>query len=78
MLEVLEDVPNPDIVLVCCGGGGLVSGVAATLSLMGHRNCRVYAIEPEGGIEAICVVMGLLYFFIFILVVAVVVFIYSF
>ncbi|KAK3768908.1 hypothetical protein RRG08_060346 [Elysia crispata] len=47
-LELLEDVPDPDVVLVCCGGGGLVSGVAATLSLMGRRNCRVYAVEPEG------------------------------
>ncbi|GFO14409.1 L-threonine dehydratase catabolic tdcb-like [Plakobranchus ocellatus] len=46
--ELLQDVPDPDIVLVCCGGGGLVSGVAATLSLTGHRNCRVYAVEPEG------------------------------
>ncbi|RUS85820.1 hypothetical protein EGW08_006449 [Elysia chlorotica] len=47
-LELLEDVPSPDVVLVCCGGGGLVSGVAATLSLSGLRNCRVYAVEPEG------------------------------
>ncbi|GFS03635.1 L-threonine dehydratase catabolic TdcB-like [Elysia marginata] len=47
-IELLEDVCDPDVVLVCCGGGGLVSGVATTLSLLGHRNCRVYAVEPEG------------------------------
>ncbi|KAH9510116.1 hypothetical protein Btru_043507 [Bulinus truncatus] len=47
-LEVLEDVPDPDVVVVNCGGGGLVSGVAAGISLSGHKNCRVYAVEPEG------------------------------
>ncbi|OWF45249.1 uncharacterized protein LOC110457279 isoform X1 [Mizuhopecten yessoensis] len=47
-LEVLEDGVKPDVVIVCCGGGGLVSGVAATLKLSGLSDCRVYAVEPEG------------------------------
>ncbi|XP_059175865.1 L-threonine dehydratase catabolic TdcB-like isoform X2 [Physella acuta] len=47
-LEVLEDVPDADVVVVCCGGGGLVSGVGAGISLSGHRRCRVYAVEPDG------------------------------
>ncbi|XP_005111982.1 L-threonine dehydratase catabolic TdcB isoform X2 [Aplysia californica] len=46
-LEVLEDVRNPDVILVCCGGGGLVSGVAAAVSLSKVSNCRVYAVEPQ-------------------------------
>ena len=48
-LEVLDAVPQPDIVLVCCGGGGLVSGVAAAIKLTGHTDTRVIAVEPEGG-----------------------------
>lgn len=47
-LEILEDGVKPDIVIVCCGGGGLVSGVAATFKLSGLSNCEVYAVEPEG------------------------------
>jgi threonine dehydratase len=45
-LEVLEDVPDPDIVLVPVGGGGLVSGVATAVK---GRNAatRVVAVEPE-------------------------------
>jgi len=46
-LEFLEECPDPDIVLVCCGGGGLVAGIAAAVSLAGVKGCRVYAVEPE-------------------------------
>ena len=48
-LEVLEEIPNPDVVIVCCGGGGLVSGIAAAVSLAKVKGCRVYAVEPESG-----------------------------
>ncbi|KAK0063817.1 L-threonine dehydratase catabolic TdcB isoform X1 [Biomphalaria pfeifferi] len=47
-LELLEDVPDPDVVVVNCGGGGLASGVAAGISLSGGKDCKVYAVEPEG------------------------------
>ncbi|KAK3104194.1 hypothetical protein FSP39_025172 [Pinctada imbricata] len=47
-LEVLDECSDPDIVLVCCGGGGLVSGIAAGIKLSGKDACRVYAVEPEG------------------------------
>lgn len=30
-LEILEDFPDVDVVLVCCGGGGLVAGVATAI-----------------------------------------------
>jgi threonine dehydratase len=49
-LELLEDMPDlgkGDVVAVCCGGGGLVSGVAAALKLKGCQ-ARVVAVEPEG------------------------------
>jgi len=45
-LEILEDVPDADVVLVQVGGGGLVSGI--TTAVKGLKpNARVVAIEPE-------------------------------
>ena len=47
--EILEDCPDADIILVCCGGGGLVSGCAAAVKLRGaNPGCQVIAVEPEG------------------------------
>jgi threonine dehydratase len=45
-LELLEDSPDPDVVLVPVGGGGLVSGIATAVK---GRNpaTRVVAVEPE-------------------------------
>lgn len=46
-LEVVEQVPDVDLVLVGVGGGGLISGVAAAVKA--HRpNAKVIGIEPEG------------------------------
>jgi threonine dehydratase len=42
-LELLEDVPGLDTVVVGVGGGGLVSGVVAALD----GRARVIAVEPE-------------------------------
>jgi threonine dehydratase len=44
-LEILEDVPDVDTIVVACGGGGLVSGIAAACVPAG---VRVVAVEPEG------------------------------
>ena len=44
-LEILEDVPGVETVVVACGGGGLVSGIAAACVPAG---VRVVAVEPEG------------------------------
>ena len=45
-LEILEDLPEADVVLVQVGGGGLVSGIATAVK--GRRpEARVIAIEPE-------------------------------
>lgn len=46
-LEVLEDVPEPDVVFVAIGGGGLISGVAAAIKLQRPR-VRVIGVEPVG------------------------------
>jgi threonine dehydratase len=45
-LELLEQVPELDIVLVPVGGGGLLSGTA--LAVSGHHtSCQTIAAEPE-------------------------------
>src|SRR5437016_683356 len=45
-LEMLEDAPEADVVLVQVGGGGLVSGIATAVKGM-KPGVRVVAIEPE-------------------------------
>ena len=45
-LEVLEDLPEPDAVLIPYGGGGLTSGIASAFRQM-RPETRVYAVEPE-------------------------------
>ncbi|XP_025108678.1 uncharacterized protein LOC112572905 isoform X2 [Pomacea canaliculata] len=47
-LEVLDAGIEPDVVLVSCGSGGLVAGVAAALQLVSRKPVLVYAVEPEG------------------------------
>jgi threonine dehydratase len=47
-LEILEDLPEPDAVLVPFGGGGLVTGIASALRAL-RPETRVYAVEPETG-----------------------------
>jgi threonine dehydratase len=41
-LEIVEDVPETDVVVVPVSGGGLIAGVASAL------DCRVVGVEPEG------------------------------
>ena len=45
-LELLEDLPDLDVVVVGVGGGGLISGVAAALKER-RPEVRVYGVEPE-------------------------------
>jgi threonine dehydratase len=45
-LEILEDVPEADVVLVQVGGGGLVSGIATAVKGL-KPDARVIAVEPE-------------------------------
>ncbi len=47
-LEILEDLPDPDVVLVPWGGGGLSVGVASAIKAL-RPQTRVEAVEPETG-----------------------------
>ena len=50
-LELIQEVGNLDILLVCCGGGGLLSGCAiATRQL--SPNCRIIGVEPANADDA--------------------------
>ncbi|HEV8489097.1 MAG TPA: pyridoxal-phosphate dependent enzyme [Candidatus Limnocylindrales bacterium] len=46
-LEILDDLPEVDVVIVGIGGGGLISGVAAALK-ESSPGARVFGVEPEG------------------------------
>ncbi|MCW6035249.1 threo-3-hydroxy-L-aspartate ammonia-lyase [Spirulina subsalsa FACHB-351] len=49
--ELLEEVGDLDYLLVCCGGGGLLSGCAiAAKTLSPH--CRIIGVEPRAGDDA--------------------------
>lgn len=51
-LEVLEELPDTDIMLVPVGGGGLIAGVAAAAKLK-NPNIKIIGVEPEGAASAI-------------------------
>ena len=44
-LELLEQEPLVDIVLVCCGGGGFLAGVTAAIRLSGNNRVKIYGVE---------------------------------
>jgi len=46
-LELMEQAPQLDAVIVPIGGGGLCAGVSTAVRLLSER-CRVYGVEPEG------------------------------
>ena len=45
-LELLEDIPELDVLVVGVGGGGLISGVAAAVKAL-RPGIRVIGVEPE-------------------------------
>jgi threonine dehydratase len=60
-LEILEDLPNVETVLVPVGGGGLISGVAAAIKLsnlelgrpqLSHPQVKIIGVEPELAADA--------------------------
>jgi threonine dehydratase len=47
-IEILEDLPDPDVVLVPYGGGGLTVGIASAIRSLAP-SVRVCPVEPETG-----------------------------
>jgi threonine dehydratase len=48
-LEIVEDMPDCDVVAVPVGGGGLLAGVSGAVASSGRgAPCRTVAVEPEG------------------------------
>lgn len=45
-LEILEDVPDPDDVVVAIGGGGLIAGIAGLIKAL-RPGTRIVGVEPE-------------------------------
>jgi threonine dehydratase len=50
-LEILEALPNVDIVVVPVGGGGLISGIATAVKETDRDVC-VVGVEPQGAADA--------------------------
>ncbi len=48
VLELLEDVPDIDVLLVCTGGGGLLAG-SAVAAVAKRPHVEIYGVEPEAG-----------------------------
>lgn len=49
--ELIEEVGPLDYLLVCCGGGGLLSGSAVAASALAPH-CKTIGVEPEAGNDA--------------------------
>ncbi|MEO9176224.1 MAG: threonine/serine dehydratase [Gaiellales bacterium] len=47
-LELIEDLPDLDAVVVPWGGGGLTCGIASALRVL-RPEARIYSVEPETG-----------------------------
>src|SRR5258708_6328778 len=51
-LEILEDLPDVETVLVPVGGGGMLSGISAAIKLGAQHPVKVIGIEPEFAADA--------------------------
>ena len=45
-LEIIDDLPDPDAVLIPWGGGGLTTGIASAVKAL-RPETKIYTVEPE-------------------------------
>lgn len=50
-LEILDELPDTDIIMVPIGGGGLISGIATAAKLKNPK-IKIVGVEPEGACSA--------------------------
>ncbi len=51
-IEILEELPDADVILVPIGGGGLIAGIACAAKQI-NPNVKIYGVEPEGAASAL-------------------------
>jgi threonine dehydratase len=51
-LEILQDLPDVETVLVPVGGGGMLSGISAAIKLAAQHPVKVIGVEPEFAADA--------------------------
>ena len=54
-LEILEELPDTDVILVPIGGGGLIAGIACAAKQI-NPNVKIYGVEPEGAASALAAI----------------------
>ena len=54
-LEILEELPDCDIILVPVGGGGLISGIACAAKQI-KPSIKIIGVEPEGAASALAAI----------------------
>lgn len=54
-LEILEELPDADIILVPIGGGGLISGIACAAKQI-KPTIKIIGVEPEGAASALAAI----------------------
>lgn len=54
-LEILEELPDTDVILVPIGGGGLIAGIACVAKQI-NPNVKIYGVEPEGAASALAAI----------------------
>ena len=54
-LEILDELPDTDIILVAIGGGGLISGIACAAKQI-KPTIKIIGVEPEGAASALAAI----------------------
>jgi threonine dehydratase len=56
-LEILEDLPDPDAIVIPYGGGGLTVGIASAIKAL-RPPTKIYTAEPETGAALVAAVQA--------------------